>query len=44
MVERNFKNKEATVVTRENPNRRGWICISKTHESIVRAGDGYSDS
>ena len=44
MVERNFKNKEATVVTRENPNRRGWICISKTHESIVRAGDGYSES
>ena len=23
---------------------RGWICISKSHDQIVRAGDGYLES
>lgn len=32
------------MTTHENLNPRGWICISKSHDSYARASEGYKES
>lgn len=44
MVRLGGKLTEETVTRQEIRNPKGWICISKSHDQIVRAGDGYLES